>query len=213
MKAFTITSKDVYNILQTTTSDKHYIELLTNTIKRSGMVLSEYVYSCFRGYLTGYVKLNDLNLEINEHNKVYDRFVSVAKNMSSRECDSLLEHNNFYGNFSTPRDMSVFDYDVMQVNIIDNLLSAADNCIFGKYRSELYDDMYLMLRDYYIDLQGIHQIPFVENVIREEMEEIVALIKFVIDQLESRILNQRSETSMCYVLFGMHEQNVFVLVH
>lgn len=214
MKAFTITSRDVYNILQSSTIDRHYTELFTKAVSTYDMLLSEYVYTCFCGYLTGYIKLNDLNLDLNEHNRIYDRFVHVAKNMSSRQCDTLIEHNNFYGGFSPPpRDMNVFDYDVLQVNIIDSIIGASDTCLFGKYRAELYDDTYDMLVAHHTALEGSRRIPQMESLIQEEMEAVVALTKFVIEQVEARILNQRSDEPTCYVLFGMHEQNVFVLVH
>lgn len=214
MKAFTITNKDVYNILQSSTIDRYYTELFTKAVSCYNMQLYEHIYTCFCHYLAHYVKLNDLNLDIHEHNRVYDNFACVANGISSRDFDSLIEHNNFYGNSTTPRSMHFFDHDVLQVNIVDSIIGTGDTDLFGKYHSKLYDDTYDMIKTYYSSLEGGNvNVTKMDDTIIEEMEVVVSLIKLVIEQIESRILNQRSETPACYVLFGMQEQNMFVLVH
>lgn len=214
MRAFIIKDSDINSVLESSTIDKYYVDLFRQMVTNNGMLLSEYIYGCFCGYLTGYIRLNDLNLDLAEHNKIYDRFISVVKSSDEHDYGTLIEHNNFYAQAPLPsRHTSTIDFDVMQVNIVESMLASSESYLSGKYRSELYDDVYDLLVGHHTGLEGSRQIPLMENLIREEMEVIVTLVKFTIDQIESRILNQRSECPTCYMLFGMNQGSAFVLIH
>jgi hypothetical protein len=188
MKAFVIGNKEILNILHRSSETRELQTLLKDLLPVIGCTATEYMYNILSMYLMHYTPINDTSLNIEQHNRVYNRFEEAAK---------LLDH---------------CDGDIRSVNHVEALLGSGSVETYGNFNSTIYDDLYQYLSDHHVQLYGNRGVERMQDEMVEQLDAVVELTMYTAKEIESRYLSFHEDERNSNVLFGLKNNQLMVFV-
>lgn len=177
------------DIVRRSSETDDHCELFMGLMRESGCTASIYMYNILSMYMTNYIPLPDAPLSTLEHNQIYSEFERSVQGL----------------------DMCTID--VLSVSHIDNVHSSMQTGLNNGFCSSMYDDAYRCLADYYGRLHGENFIAEHFSDLNDDLERLIEMTCYTAKEIEACYLDYRSENNQSYVLFGMKENHLVVLVH
>lgn len=171
MRVYRISDRDLTHMLDLSLVDDYKKQFFIEMASLTSNGLARFIHTVFISYAVNYRNLHDVTLTTTEHNRIYDNFTPVAKFLAER--DKLY---NAEGG------------DIYYVNPAETIVDTIPHITNG-FSPYMYDDFYVLADEMFNNEDCTDILDYANEVnIQEKMESVVEIVKYLVREIETRVL-------------------------